>query len=413
MSLTTRMLIALGAGLAIGAGLMAADFGVEQTVAVADLVGELWLDALRMTIIPLVFALLVTGSASAASTAALGGVAARAVIWFAVLIAGAAVFGAVVTPLLLAVSPADAVNAAALRAGADPSADIPVPPPVTEWLKSIIPSNPVEAAAQGAMLPLVVFTLFFGVAVTRIGTELSERIIGFFQAVADAMLVIVRWVLAVAPLGVFALALVVGSRVGIAAAGAMVHYVVIVSLVCVLLTVAVYLVVFLARIPVGKFVRAVVPAQAVGISTQSSLAALPAMIEGAQQQLGIPARVTGVVLPLAVAIFRITSPAANIAVVLYVASLYGIEPALPNLAAGVALGAVLSLAVVSLPSAITFFTALVPISFAMGVPIEVLPLLMAVEMLPDIFRTVGNVTADLAVTALTARGARSEGSTHG
>jgi Na+/H+-dicarboxylate symporter len=319
----------------------------------------------------------------------------------------------VVTPLLLAVSPADAVNAAALRAGADPSADIPVPPPVTEWLKSIIPSNPVEAAAQGAMLPLVVFTLFFGVAVTRIGTELSERIIGFFQAVADAMLVIVRWVLAVAPLGVFALALVVGSRVGIAAAGAMVHYVVIVSLVCVLLTVAVYLVVFLARIPVGKFVRAVVPAQAVGISTQSSLAALPAMIEGAQQQLGIPARVTGVVLPLAVAIFRITSPAANIAVVLYVASLYGIEPALPNLAAGVALGAVLSLAVVSLPSAITFFTALVPISFAMGVPIEVLPLLMAVEMLPDIFRTVGNVTADLAVTALTARGARSEGSTHG
>jgi proton glutamate symport protein len=408
MSLTTRMLLALGAGLAIGAGLMAADFGVEPTVAVADLVGELWLDALRMTIIPLVFALLVTGAASAASTAALGGVATRAVIWFAVLIAGAALFGAVVTPLLLAVSPADAVNAAALRAGADPSADIPVPPPVTEWLKSIIPSNPVEAAAQGAMLPLVVFTLFFGVAITRIGTELSGRIIGFFQAVADAMLVIVRWVLAVAPLGVFALALVVGSRVGIAAAGAMVHYVVIVSLVCVLLTLAIYIVVFVARVPVGKFVRAVIPAQAVGISTQSSLAALPAMIESAQQHLGIPARVTGIVLPLAVAIFRITSPAANLAVVLYVASLYGIEPALPNLAAGVALAAVLSLAVVSLPSAITFFTALVPISFAMGVPIEVLPLLMAVEMLPDIFRTVGNVTADLAVTALTARGAKTE-----
>jgi Na+/H+-dicarboxylate symporter len=306
------------------------------------------------------------------------------------------------------VSPADAVNAAALRAGADPSADIPVPPPVTDWLKSIIPSNPVEAAAQGAMLPLVVFTLFFGVAVTRIGTALSERIIGFFQAVADTMLVIVRWVLAVAPLGVFALALVVGSRVGIAAAGAMVHYVVVVSLVCILLTLAVYLLVFLARIPIGKFVRAVIPAQAVGISTQSSLAALPAMIEGAQRELSIAPRVTGIVLPLAVTIFRITSPAANIAVVLYVASLYGIQPALPQLAAGVALAAVLSLAVVSLPSAITFFTALVPISVAMGVPIEVLPLLMAVEMLPDIFRTIGNVTSDLAVTALTARGVKPE-----
>jgi proton glutamate symport protein len=413
MSLTTRMLFALGAGLAIGAAITAADFGVAQTVAVADLAGELWLDALRMTIIPLVFSLLLTGTASAASTAALGGVAARAVIWFAVLLAGAAIFGAVVTPLLLTVSPADAVNAAALRAGADPSADIPVPPPVTDWLKSIIPSNPVDAAAQGAMLPLVVFTLFFGVAVTRVRAELRDRVIGFFQAVADTMLVIVRWVLAAAPLGVFALALVVGSRVGIAAAGAMVHYVVIVSLVCILLTLAIYVLVLLARVPIGPFVRAVIPAQAVGISTQSSLAALPAMIESAQQHLRIPSRVTGIVLPLAVAIFRITSPAANIAVVLYVASLYGIQPALPNLAAGIALGAVLSLAVVSLPSAITFFTALVPISIAMGVPIEVLPLLMAVEMLPDLFRTVGNVTADLAVTALTARGVKEEASGDG
>jgi proton glutamate symport protein len=325
------------------------------------------------------------------------------VLWFAVLLVASAVFSAVATPLLLVLSPADAADAMALRAGADPGATIPSSPPLGEWVKSIIPTNPVAAAAEGAMLPLVVFALIFGIAVTRIAAELGARIIGFFQAVADAMLVVVRWILWLAPLGVFALALLVGSRVGIAAAGALAHYVVVISVICILLTALVYVLIWLRRVPLAQFVRAAVPPQVVGISTQSSLASLPAMVDSAERNLGIPARITGLVLPLAVAIFRITSPAANLAVVLYVASLYGIHPSLPQLATGVVLAAVLSLAVVSLPSAITFFTALVPISMAMGVPLEVLPLLLAVEMIPDLFRTVGNVTADLAVTAIVAR----------
>ncbi|HKZ73827.1 MAG TPA: cation:dicarboxylase symporter family transporter [Steroidobacteraceae bacterium] len=403
MSLTTRVLIALAAGLAIGTAIAAMQLPADRIVAGAELVGELWLDALRMTIIPLVVALLITGTAAAASTAALGGVAGRAVAWFAVLLVAAAIFSALVTPLLLAWSPIDPADAAALRAGAAPATAIPAPVPLTAWLKTVIPSNPIAAAAEGAMLPLVIFTVFFGLAVTRIAAEPQERVVGFFQGVADTMLVVVRWVLWAAPLGVFALALVVGSRVGIAAAGALVHYVIVISAVCILLTAAIYVLVLVMGIPAARFARAAVPAQAVGISTQSSLAALPAMIESAQQNLGIPPRIAGLVLPLAVSVFRITSPAANFALVLYVASLYGIEPTLPQLLSGMALAVVLSLAVVSLPSAITFFTATVPISAAMGVPIEVLPLLLAVEMLPDIWRTVGNVTADLALTAIVAK----------
>lgn len=405
MSLTVRVLLALAVGLLAGAILSAVEARADGVILAADIVGSLWLDALRMTIIPLVFSLLVTGAAAAASTAALGGVAARAVGWFAVLIVASAVFGALVTPALLAVSPADLADAEALRGGALAGAgtEIPASPPVTDWLKSIIPSNPIEAAADGAVLPLVVFALIFGVAVTRLAPELRDRVIGFFQAIGEAMLVIVSWVLWVAPLGVLALALGVGFRVGIAAAGALAHYVVIVSAVGALLTLAVYALVPLARMPFTRFVRAAVPPQVVGLSTQSSLASLPAMIDTAERNLHIPTRVTGIVLPLAVSIFRITSPAMNLAVVLYVASLYGIEPALPQLAAGAMLAAVLSLAVVSLPSQITFFTALVPISIAMGVPLEVLPLLLGVEMIPDLVRTVGNVTADLAVTSIVAR----------
>jgi Na+/H+-dicarboxylate symporter len=314
-----------------------------------------------------------------------------------------AVFSALVTPLLLAWMPIDPADAAGLRSttGAAPS-EIPVTPPMSDWMTSLIPSNPVAAAAEGAMLQLVVFSVLFGLAVTRIAAELRERLVHVFQAIADTMLVIVRWVLWIAPLGVFALAMVLGSRTGIGGAGAIAHYVILISAICVLLGASMYALTRACGISLIAFARAALPAQVVAVSTQSSLASLPAMIEGAQRQLSVSSRVTGVVLPLAVSVFRITSPAANLAVVLFIGALYGIQPGLPLLAAGVAIAAVMSLAVVSLPQA-SFFTAIVPIAAAMGVPIELLPVLFAVEMVPDIFRTVSNVTADVAVTALVAR----------
>jgi Na+/H+-dicarboxylate symporter len=141
----------------------------------------------------------------------------------------------------------------------------------------------------------------------------------------------------------------------------------------------------------------------VAFSTQSSLAALPAMVEGAQQHLGVPSRVTGLVLPLAVSLFRFTSPAANLAVVLYLASFYGIEPSAAHLVAAVGVAVVVSLGAVSLPGQVSFFASCVPICMALGVPIAGLPLLLAVESIPDIFRTVGNVTADVGVTGIVAR----------
>lgn len=408
MTNTSRILIGLAAGLALGAILSATGVTSGPVVATANLVGGLWLDALRMTIIPLVFSLLVTGIAAAAGTAALGGIAARAVLWFGLLLFASALFTALVAPLLLAWAPVDAADAAALRSAAGIGAhDMPASPPLSEWAKSLIPGNPVAAAAEGAMLQLVVFSLVFGLAVTRIADELRERVVHFFQAIADAMLVIVHWVLWIAPLGVFALAVVLGSRVGVGAAGAIAHYVLLVSMICILVGASMYGLVRAHGIPVLAFARATAPAQVVAVSTQSSLASLPAMIESAQRNLGASPRVTGVVLPLAVSVFRITSPAANLAVVLFIAALYGIQIDLPLLAVGVAIAAVMSLAVVSLPQA-SFFTAIVPIAAALGVPIELLPVLFAVEMVPDVFRTVANVTADLAVTAVVARHEKSE-----
>ncbi|WP_313445134.1 cation:dicarboxylate symporter family transporter, partial [Brevundimonas sp.] len=156
------------------------------------------------------------------------------------------------------------------------------------------------------------------------------------------------------------------------------------------------------RISLARFARAVAPAQVVAVSTQSSLASLPVMIERARDWLGVPQTSAGLVLPLAVAVFRITSPVANLAVCLYVAQLHGVELGLGVLIAGGLTAIAVSIASVGLPGQVSFFAAIGPICLAMGLPLGVLPLLLAVEVIPDIFRTVGNVTADLAATRIVA-----------
>lgn len=402
MSLTVRILIGLVLGLVVGIGLDAAGLATEPVIEAAQTTGGVWLDLLRMTIVPLVFSLLVTSIASAAGTAAAGGAAARALLLFAVLLLAASAFSAIVSPLILQIWPVPAEAAEVLRSGADAS-KVPPNPPIAEWLKSLIPSNPVGSAAEGAMAPLVLFAVLFGLAATRIAPELTERLTGFFRATAETMLVIVGWVLWLAPFGVFALSLALGARTGLDAVGVLGQYVAVVSIVLILLTLLLYPVAVIAgrRSPL-VFARELLPVQTLGFSTQSSLACLPAMIVSSER-MGVPERVAGLVIPMAVSLFRITSPAGNIAVAFYVASLYGLELGLAQIAAGVVIAAVVSVGLVGLPSALTFFTALGPIFLTMGIPLEVLPLLLAVEALPDIWRTVGNVTGHVTAAAVVAR----------
>jgi Na+/H+-dicarboxylate symporter len=145
--------------------------------------------------------------------------------------------------------------------------------------------------------------------------------------------------------------------------------------------------------------------QAVAISTRSSLASLPAML-AAGSRLGIREQVADVALPISVALFRATGPAMNVAVAFYAAHWLGLHPTVPQMIAATAVGAVMSYGAVSLPGEITFISSIAPIAMALGVPVAPLALLVAVEMIPDIFRTVGNVTMDVAVTALVDRGTR-------
>ena len=226
------------------------------------------------------------------------------------------------------------------------------------------------------------------------------------QAIADALVVIIEWVLWIAPIGVFALAYTVGSAAGGSAFAGLGHYVVLISLIGILVTLAAYpLAIIVGRVSPRAFARAMIGPQAVAISTRSSLASLPAMLTAART-MGVRSEVADVTLPISVALFRATGPAMNVAVPFYVAHWLGIEPSLGQMIAATAVAAVMSYGAVSLPGEVSYISSIAPISLALGVPIAPLGLLVAVEMIPDIFRTVGNVAMDVAVTTVVDRSTR-------
>jgi Na+/H+-dicarboxylate symporter len=407
LSPSSRILASLVIGLAAGIALAeAAPPWSAGLVGLADPIGNLWLKGLTMTVVPLVFSLLVTGIASTAQHALAGRLAMRALWVFIALMLASGLFGDAVVGALLQAWPIPPAAVEAMRAGvAGGASTVPPPASLGTWLLAILPANPLKAAAEDQMLPLVVFALVFGFAVAKIERAQGPGLSAWFQAMVDALLVMVGWVILVAPVGVFALALVLGARAGVAVAGALAHYVALLVIVQVLLIALVYPVLALAgKVPVRRFARAVAPAQAVAASTQSSLASLPAMVASCQA-LRVPGPVTALVLPMAVSLFRFTGPVANLAVVLYSAALFDVHLGPAQIVAGALLAPLMSLAAVGLPGQVSFFTSIAPICVVMGVPVGALPLLLAVETIPDIFRTIGNVTADVAVTAALAHGA--------
>ena len=385
-----RILIGLVVGLIGGyfAGPQSAALPALQTI------GGVWLDALRMPIIPLVFALIVSGIGSGSDLSG-SRVARRAFITFVVFLFASAVFGVTLGSAMFSgwhVTGLDALGAAGGK--------VPELPPLGDTLRALVPVNPIGAAAQGAIVPVVIFALLFALALRRVEAVRAASIGEFFKGVADALLIIIGWVLLVAPLGVFALAFDVAARTGLGV-GALLAWYVAARVIggIVLLAVFVLLVAVVARTPLRSFLRAVLPAQSVAFSTQSSLASLPTMLDAART-LGLPERHAGTVLPLAVALFRISAPTAISLAVLALARLNGVELTFAQLALVALLAVLNNLVIAGLPNQISFFAAYAPVALAVGVPIELLPLFLAVDTIPDMFATAANVTADVAVTTV-------------
>jgi Na+/H+-dicarboxylate symporter len=224
----------------------------------------------------------------------------------------------------------------------------------------------------------------------------------------ESMLVAVRWILVFAPVGVFALALPLVARLGVAAVGALATYVVLVSALAAgfaLLVVYPAAAIFGGR-SLREFARAVAPAQVVASSSRSSLAALPALIESGRDTLHLPPEITGFFLPFATALFRVGATLGVTTGALFVARLYGISMGPSQIATIVVTGVITSFSIPGIPGGSIIVMA--PVLASVGLPIEGLGILLGVDTIPDIFRTTANVTGQMAAAVIVGRAPRTQ-----
>ena len=402
MSLTTRVLIALVAGIAAGVAIASSGSqSLARTAVAIEPLGTLWINAIRMTVIPLVVGSLIVGITSAPDARAIGRVGRYAIAFFIITLFAAAAYAALIAPPLINAIPLDPAAIESMRQSASTAGSTAVEsaaniPSFSRWLVDLVPANPVKAAADGALLPLIIFTLLFGLALLTLPQERKAPVIAFFQGLGDAALTVVRWVLQLAPIGVFALALPLATRMGASAAGALATFIVVVIGVTVSFAVlALYpIAVIGGRVRLGDFARAILPAQLVAFTSRSSLAALPAMIEAARTKLGQPPEISGFFLPLAASTYRISGALAQVTGVLFIARLYGVALT-PTQILGVVLTVVpTTFSVPGIPAG--SIIVMVPILASAGLPPEGIGILLGIDAITDMFRTATNVTGDMA-----------------
>jgi Na+/H+-dicarboxylate symporter len=406
VSLTTRVLIGLVAGFLVGLALAGSTTAIaSNAIAALAVIGALFVNLIRMTVVPLVVSLLVASVGWMGASGGLGRVAARAAAIAVVLVATAAVLTLVVASIALARVPIDQTAAMAVRgpmpagqSGGAPSAA----PTAAQWFIDLVPANPVKAAADGAMLPVIAFAILFGLALARVPDERRRPVLLVAQGIADAMQRLVTGILAVAPIGVFALAVPLAAKLGVGAVGAVVAYIVLV----VTLTIAVAA---LLLYPVGivggamspaAFFAFCAPAQAVAFASRSSPAALPAMIESAERA-GMPPVVSRFIMPLAAAMSRVGAAVAMPVGVLFLARLYGVTLSVPQLATVVVAVIPSTFAVPGIPGG--SIIAMAPVLSAVGLPLDGIGILLAVDTVPDMFRTTENLTGMMTIAAVLRR----------
>ncbi len=388
-------------------GLVVAASNDARLVALADRlvpIGTLWVNAIRMTVIPLVVSLLVTGVASTTDVAAIGRLGARTVIVFLLLPAGMAV---VMMPVIAAVFAwlPPAASRPPLPPGASEAASQVVAsetPTLAAWLISLIPANPVAAAADGAMVPLIIFTLLFALALTRTAAPARNALLNLVQAVAETMLTLVGWVILAAPIGIFALILPLAAHAGSALVGGIGFYIAAYSILSIVATLLLYpATAVFGGVSIKQFARAALSPQLIAFSSSSSIASLPALVASAETELGLPKRTTGFVLPLAVSTLKVAGPVSWTVGALFIGWFYGINLGVRELATVAFAAVFLAFAAPGVPRGA--FIMLTPLLLAVGLPAEGVGILIAVDALPDVFATVLNVTGDLAAAAIVSR----------
>jgi Na+/H+-dicarboxylate symporter len=404
--LTRWSLIALVGGLALGAvGHFSGHQAFQSVGAVAAVVGDLWVALLTMITLPLALALTLAaiGTATAGTVGRLGS---RAFALYVTALGVMGVFALAVVSGILSNASIDPTAIAAMKSTPSLSAPMLVETPVEQgWITRLIPRNIFAAAARGDLFPLLLFVIVFAVAVTRLPEPQRGSLTRGFRAASDAMLILVHWLLVLTPPGVFALTYGIALRTGVSLAGLLGGYLLLHAGVTLLCTGLIYPVTaLLGQVSVGRFARAVLPAQVVAVSTRSSVASLPAMVEGVQEHMSFSDTSASFVLPLSVSLFRIDEVIANSIKLLFLARVYQVALTPGVILAFMATVMLFSFSGTGTPNSgggIGF--RMVPVFFAAGIPIEGVMILEAIETIPDIFATLANVTGQVGATTILCR----------
>jgi proton glutamate symport protein len=403
------ILASLVLGLSTGAILRDMDESgaTKSIVEFFDVVGTMWMNALRMTVIPLVVPLLIGAIAGAGSGKAAGRLGLITFLGFLALVTVLAISGASLAPFLLSGLPIDASVTAQLRATV---ADI-VPPAgdasISTWFKTLIPTNPMKAAADGTMLSIFVFAVAVGFATLAAPVEPRQRVITFCKTISDVMLIVVQGILLFAPIGIFALTLVVGAEIGSIAFSILTYLIAISAsyhlIICfVLLAIAA----IWGRLGIKAAFKGTAPSIFVAAGTSSSLVALPAMIEGARDVWKLPEQVYGFVLPFAVSTFKPSGAFSWPVGAYFVSLIYGVPLDQSQLALAAGYAILFNATVPGIPNG--GFLVIAPMYITLGLPLEGLAILVATSPIGDRFSTMVNVIANMAMSAILARGAKKE-----
>ena len=416
MQLYTKISIGLVLGVAAGVAANVSGF-VDTAVWTGTVqpfltfVGGAFIRAITMVVVPLVVASLMMGVASLGDVRKLGRIGGKTVGYYLVTTSIAITIGLV---LALIVKPGSRISAASRDAlsqefmgQAEGTMQVAAEKPgLAEVLLDMIPRNPVEAAANGSMLPLIVFVLIFGAAVSLLVPERRDAVLNFFAAVNDASMIIIDWIMKLAPYAVFALITAVISRFGLDVLRSLAIYAGVVVAGLALHTFGTYgmLVTLLARLNPLEFFRRIREVPLIAFSTSSSNATLPVTMETAEENLGVSKGISSFVLPLGATVNMDGTALYQGVATVFIAQVYGVELHVTELLTIVLTATLASIGTAGVPSAGIIMLILVLQSIGMGGQAAAgIALILGVDRILDMLRTVTNVTGDLSAAVFVAR----------
>lgn len=391
--------IAIGLLLGLAVGLAAAATGNEFLHAVARgsaPFGAIFMNAIRMVVVPLIAAVIFTSIARLGDPRKLGRIGGMTLAFYWLSLVPAILIGMAVTKFGLRF-----VNDIAMpQAG---TAEVPELPTFIDFIVSLVPSNPFAAASDGALLPLIVFTALVAAATGTLPRERRERLTGIADDVSAALIKLVMWILYTAPVGVFGLAAPVTARLGWDLVQSLGIFIVcvFVGLVLFLVLVTLPFTYVVARIGPARFLGGTFGAVSVAVSTTSTAAAIPVSLKESKDNLGISPTIADLLIPLGASMHRPGSALFQGAAIVFLAFLYDVPIPAATIGAAFLATFLVSLTVAPVPS--SGVVTLAPALDAVGIPIAGLAILLGIDRIPDMMRSAINVLSQISVAALVDR----------